>query len=188
MQIIKTWFLMTLIVFSTALSADVSLGAAEELAEAIALHDAGRNGDTQATADAIKVLEDIVKSEPENAEALAYLGSSYAIIARDSKKAVDKIRYTNRGLRFLDQAVDLEPENFAVRVIRANVASSLPRMFGRRGGAIEDGLMLDRMFSVEQSPKMARSMVDIYEMLGEIAEGQGDWANKANQAREVARR
>ena len=180
------WSFIGLIILATILLANTIEATENKLNEAIALHNAGRDGNTQATADAISLLEDITTSEPKNVEAIAYLGSSYAITARDSKTVVDKIRYTNRGLRFLDQAVNLEPDNFTARIVRANVTNSLPSMFSRKETAIEDGLVLDKMFSAMKSPKMAISMVDIYEMLSEIAAEQGDWTNKADEARKLA--
>ena len=159
------------------------------LEDAIALHDDGRGGDKKATAEAIILFKRIIDAEPNNAEAIAYLGSSYAITARDSKEVVDKMRYTNRGLRFLDQAVTLAPNDFTIRVIRANVANNLPELFGRKATAIEDGLVLDRMFSAAQSPAqssaMAPAMIGIYEILADIAPGQDDWKSKAAQARNL---
>ena len=159
------------------------------LEDAIALHDDGRDGDTKAVAEAITLFERIIDAEPQNAKAIAYLGSSYAISARDSKEVADKMRYTNRGLRFLDQAVTLAPNDFAVRVIRANVANNLPELFGRQATAIEDGLVLDKMFSAAQSPAqisaMAPAMIRIYEILGDIAPDQGDWESKAAEARNL---
>lgn len=156
------------------------------MGEAISLHNAGRDGDTEATAKAVSLLEEIVKSDPTNAKAMAYLGSSYAITARDSESVVDKVRYSNRRLQFLDQAVNMLPDGFVIRILRASVASSLPAIFGRKETAIEDGLILDKMFTATKSPRMAPHMVGIYEMLNRIAEEQGDWVSKADLARKLA--
>ena len=95
------------------------------------------------------------------------------------------MRYTNRGLRFLDQAVTLAPNDFTIRVIRANVANNLPELFGRKATAIEDGLVLDRMFSAAQSSAMAPAMIGIYEILDDIAPDKDDWKSKAAQARNL---
>lgn len=153
---------------------------------AIALHDAGRAGDKEATEQAVKMFQGLMKAEPGNAMAVAYLGSSYAITARNSRSVSDKVRYTNRGLRFLDQAVTMAPDNFVIRLIRANVAWNLPSMFGRAETAIEDGIVLDKIFSAAQAPSMAQHMVGIYEMLNEAAAEQGEWAEKAAGARKLA--
>ena len=189
MMAMKKPFYALLAILLMGVGAGVGAALAENplLEDAIALHHAGRDGNTKATAEAITLLKRIIKAEPENAEAIAYLGSSYSITARDSGSVVDKVRYTNRGLRFLDQAVMLDPDDFAIRVIRANVANNLPELFGRTATAIEDGLVLDRMFSAAQSPAMAQEMVGIYAILDEIAPDQGDWKSKAAHARELVR-
>ena len=191
MLTIKKFLYVLLAVLLMGAGVGAGIGAGAALAEnplledAIALHDDGRDGDTKAVAEAITLFKQIIKTEPQNAKAIAYLGSSYAITARDSKEVVDKVRYTNRGLRFLDQAVTLAPNDFAVRVIRANVANNLPELFGRQATAIEDGLVLDKMFSATQSPAMAPAMIRIYEILGDIAPEQGDWKTKAAAARSL---
>ncbi|WP_293573962.1 hypothetical protein [Phaeobacter sp.] len=156
------------------------------LESAIALHDAGRAGDTGATAQAVEAFLELMKAEPGNAMSVAYLGSSYAIMARDSRSVADKVRFTNRGLRFLDQAVAMAPDDFTVRLIRASVAGNLPAMFGRSETAIEDGIALDKIFGAVQSPAMAPHMIGIYDMLSEQAADQGDWATKAAAARKLA--
>jgi len=155
-------------------------------AEAVALHDAGRDGDTRATARAVEAFGILVEIDAGNPLANAYLGSSYALLARDARSVTDKIRYTNRGLRHLDTAVVLAPDNFVVRLVRANVTASLPAMFGRRDGTIEDMLELDAVFSVARSPAMAGQMIGIYGLLADMAPEAGDWQAKADTARKLA--
>ena len=174
------------VVAVAVLPATPVIAAQTALESAIALHDAGRAGDKAATEQAVKAFLELMKAEPGNAMAVAYLGSSYAITARDSRSITDKVRYTNRGLRFLDQAVTMAPDDFTIRLIRASVAGNLPAMFGRSETAVEDGIVLDKIFSAAQAPTMALHMVGIYEMLSEQAADKGDWANKAAAARELA--
>lgn len=162
----------------------VAVAAAQaNMPAAIALHNAGRDGDTDATEQAVAAFNALIKTQPGNAKAVAYLGSSYALTARDARSVTDKIRYTNRGLRFLDQAATMAPNDFVVRIIRANVTGALPAMFGRTETTVEDMLTLDQMFTRAQSPAMAGPMVGIYAQLVEIAPDQGDWAGKASAAR-----
>ncbi len=174
------------VVAVAVLTATPVFAAQTALESAIALHDAGRAGDSKATSQAVEAFLDLMKAEPANAMAVAYLGSSYAITARDSRSVTDKVRFTNRGLRFLDQAVSMAPDDFVIRLIRANVAGNLPAMFGRSETAVEDGLVLDKIFSAAQAPSMAPHMAGIYDMLGEQAADQGDWASKAAAARKLA--
>ena len=195
MNKISTFFRALCLAFIAAYGAVVAvavlpatpvIAAQTALESAIALHDAGRAGDKAATEQAVKAFLELMKAEPGNAMAVAYLGSSYAITARDSRSVTDKVRYTNRGLRFLDQAVTMAPDDFTIRLIRASVAGNLPAMFGRSETAVEDGIVLDKIFSAAQAPTMAPHMVGIYEMLSEQAADKGDWASKAAAARELA--
>ncbi len=157
--------------------------AAGNIEEAIAWHNAGRAGAARSTERAVEVLLGLLEADPENARAMAYLGSSYALVARDSAAAADKIRYTNRGLRYLDQAVSMDPDSFELLLIRARVAADLPDMFGRRDNAIKDMLTLDAMFSRFRDPRMAGAMAGIYAKLAELAPQQGDWLDKAASAK-----
>lgn len=155
-------------------------------AEAVAQHDAGRAGDTAATERAVEAFNAMVKADKTNVMANAYLGSSYALMARDARSVTDKIRYTNRGLRYLDTAVALGPDDFVARLIRANVTASLPTMFGRGDTAVEDMLVLDKIYTQAASPTMARPMVEIYEKLVELAPEAGDWTARAEATRQAA--
>jgi hypothetical protein len=180
-------FFIALIIFAVVSLTNPIIAAENGLREAISLHNDGRDGDAKATAEAITLLEDIIKAQPTNATALAYLGSSYSLTARDSDTVVNKMRYTNRGLRVLDQAVSIAPDDWVVRLIRANVASNLPALFNRKKTAIEDGLKLDEIFSNSQDPEMASHMVGIYKMLSKIADDDVDWASKIKSARKLSK-
>lgn len=153
---------------------------------AVALHDAGRDGDAGAVDEAVEAFERLVEADPDNALARAYLGSSYALTAREASEVADRIRYVNRGLRHLDAAVEAEPDDFVIRLIRANVSAGLPEMFGRRERAIEDMLALDAMFEAARSPRMAGPMLGIYDQLSDLAPEQGDWDARAQEARALA--
>lgn len=158
----------------------------ETLTDAIALHDAGRAGDFDATKQAVAALKSLAKTDPANPHVSAYLGSSYAIMARDARSVTDKIRFSNRGLRYLDQAVVMAPDDFVVRLVRASVTASLPPMFGRTESAVEDMMVLDRIFTQAQAPSMAVPMGDIYDHLARLAPEQGDWTSRAAIARSLA--
>lgn len=152
----------------------------------ITTHNAGRDGDVKAAARAVEGFEAFVKAYPDNALASAYLGSSYALMARDASFFVSRIRYTNRGLRYLDAAVEMAPGDFVVRVIRANVTARLPAIFDRGDTAVEDMMALDAMFEAARTPYMADQMVEIYGHLAELAPGKSDWVSKAQIARVMA--
>ena len=151
--------------------------------EGIALHDTAREGDESAAERAVETLERYLKRFPEDAEARAYLGSAYALMGRDASSVVNKMRYANRGLRHLDSALDAAPRGFPVRMIRAYVNSSLPKLFGRADEALEDMLALDEIYREAPSPMLARMMIRIYEELQDRAPDAGPWAERLDHAR-----
>jgi hypothetical protein len=171
---------------STAFSVQAEQSDHAMLEQAISFHNAGRDGDVSATPQAVKILEGIVKDEPKNVLANTYLGSSYALTARDASNVTDKIRFTNRGLRYLDLAVSIAPEDFVARIVRVSVSKNLPEMFGRSDMVVEDLMVLDKIFSVSQSPMQAAYMVNVYEDLAERAPQQGNWEEKKMAAQELA--
>lgn len=169
-------------------TAHVKLNEEVTFGEAVALHDAGRNGDTRALAQAVEAFGNFVDDDQNDALAHAYLGSSYALTARDRYWYFPPIKlyFVYIGLHHLDTAVDLEPNNFVTLLIRANVQVGIPAMFLRRDNAVEDMLALDAMFSQIQSQELASDMVDIYNHLSETVPEADDWAAKAQSARQLA--
>ena len=154
--------------------------------QAIALHHRAVEGDENSAEQAVARLKRYLKRFADDAEARAYFGSAYAMMARDAASVVDKTRYANRGLRHLDRALDAGAGNFTVRMIRANVNSSLPKMFGRGGAALDDMLALDGIYRLAPSPGLAREMVWVYEELQRRAPGAGPWAERLDRARELS--
>ena len=154
--------------------------------QGIALHNRAREGDEDATGKAVEQLERYLDRFSKDGEARAYLGSAYAMKARDASSVANKTRYANRGLRHLDRALDAAPRSFTVRMIRANVNSSVPKMFGRGDAAREDMLALDEIYREAPSPGMARAMVGIYEALQSRAPDAGPWADRLDEARELS--
>ena len=154
--------------------------------EGIALHDAARDGDGDAAGEAVETLERYLKRFPEDGEARAYLGSAYALRGRDASSVVNRMRYTNRGLRHLDRALDAAPRNFTVRIVRAQVNASLPAMFERGEAATEDMLALDEIFRARPSPRTAGWMAGIYEALQERAPDAGPWGERLERARALS--
>ena len=154
--------------------------------EAVALHGRAREGDEAAAAGAVERLERYLAQAPEDGEAWAYLGSAYAMRGRDASTIINKMRYTNRGLRHLDRAREIAPGSFVVRFIGANVNAKVPEMFGRGERATADMLALDEIFHAAPSPARARMMVGIYEELRARAPEAGPWEERLRGARAAA--
>ena len=154
--------------------------------QAIELHDRAVGGHESAAETAASHLERYLDRIATDWEARAYLGSAYALMARDASSVMNKTRYANRGLRHLDRALEGAPRMFSVRLIRARVNSSLPKMFGRGGAALEDMLALDGIYRDGPTRAMAREMVGIYEELQRSAPDAGPWAERLGEARKLS--
>lgn len=182
-SIVIVFALAALPVSAQEASHDASGQPPEDMAKAIRLHNAGRQGDQEALKQANGLLKMMVKNEPKNALANAYFGSTYAVMGRDAESLVNKIRYVNRGLRYLDEALHLAPDDFVVRFIRANVNSSLPEMFSRADKATEDMLVLHRIYQPNPTTARATMMINVYKKLIKRTPETDAWSEHLKQAR-----
>jgi len=132
-----------------------------------------------AAQDAVEYLKRACELEPADAELLAYLGSSYAMLARDSSLTVSKVSNANKGLALLDRAVRRQPENLTVRIIRGSVAYELPPMFSREKTAQDDYLFVLKAQRAGAQVSPLR-LSEIYFKLGQLAarRKQADVAGK----------
>jgi hypothetical protein len=96
------------------------------------------DGDRKETKALTGDLERWCKDEPDNYLLLAYLGSVYALDSRDSWIGPGKIDYLRKGDKALDDAVDGDPSNPAIRLLRAMNYYELPAMFGKHRAAHDD--------------------------------------------------
>ncbi|MBC7927039.1 MAG: hypothetical protein H7039_15430 [Bryobacteraceae bacterium] len=90
---------------------------------------AGFAGDQAALAEAMKECEEILAKEPKHAEAMVWYGSgqltqSGQLMQTDRQKG---IALYSEGLKNLDEAVALEPDNVGVRAPRAAVVQAVSR-------------------------------------------------------------
>ena len=162
-------------------------GLTATLAEAIALHDAARDGDEEAVEPAIEMLTVLNRADPENVEVIAYLGSSYALVARYETSWFARWHNGRKGLKLLDQALERAPKNFTVRMVRAWVYREMPTFLGYADDAIEEMLALHRIFSNLDTPskQMSEAMVPFYEHLIANAPERGDWEHWLERARSI---
>jgi tetratricopeptide (TPR) repeat protein len=95
-------------------------------------------GDAQETKKLTADLEKWTKEQPDNHLLQAYLGSTYTLDSRDAWPGPGKLTYLRDGGRLLDAAVTADPQNPAVRFVRAIDYFSLPAIFGKRQTARDD--------------------------------------------------
>ena len=159
----------------------------QSLKDALKLHDDAQNGDKSAIRPTIMALRRLRREDPWHAEAAVYLGSAYAIAARDGWFGLSRLVDVARSVHHLNTALDFAPNNFEVRMVRASVQSHMPRIFGRRGAAIKDAIVLDQMFRRLEDPRpaIASRMLPIYDFLARTTPEKGNWSEgrrKANGA------
>ena len=155
--------------------------------DAVQLHDAAYDGDQSALRPAIMALRRLRREDPWDALAAVYLGSAYAIAVRDGWLGPSRLVDIARSVHHLNAALDFAPDSFEVRMVRTSVQSSLPRIFGRTGAAIEDAVVLDQMFRQieDPPPAIASRMLPIYDFLAKTAPDKGNWSEGRRKADEA---
>jgi hypothetical protein len=103
-----------------------------------ARHEKAVAGDREETKALTADLEKLVAARPDNHLLEAYLGSAYTLSSRDAWIGPGKLTLLRKGGAALDGAVKAEPENPAVRFIRAIDYFELPAIFGKHGVAHAD--------------------------------------------------
>jgi tetratricopeptide (TPR) repeat protein len=140
----------------------------------ILCHNVGTEGDKNAVKKSKKILEKLIKLEPENAEAHCWYGSVLTLNGRDAWFPLSKVKYVNDGIKEMDKAVKLAPDNITIRMIRANNNLALPDMFNRTEIAIADFEYLLSM--KEEEPEIFEKdlLVEILLNLGNAYKKKGD--------------
>ena len=85
---------------------------------------AGFSGDTASLEKGIKICEDALAADPKNAEALVWHGSGLFYQAGQAFQSGDQQKggeLWQRGLKEMDQAVELAPDDLGVRIPRGAV-------------------------------------------------------------------
>lgn len=116
--------------------------------------------------DARKYLRQSLKMDPRNAQTVAWLGALRCIEAkvRQSKG------FVKEGLSQLDHAVEMNPEDIVVRLVRGSVGIEVPREFGRLDTGLADLEIVRAAF--ERDPTVLTSRrVDPAEVFLKLGKG-----------------
>lgn len=116
--------------------------------------------DRERVAQAVDLLEGLIAEEGEDAETLVYLGSSYALLARDYPlkwlwyvipgPGFQRIYYVKKGVALMERAAEREANRPDVSLIRGLTLASLPAAFTER----ENGLkILDELVTWIDHPE-----------------------------------
>jgi hypothetical protein len=132
----------------------------------VELYQRAIKGDKEAVNAAYKLLGEIRIKIPQNNLVNAYYGSVITLIGRDAVDPMKRFEKTLKGLKYLDRAVEKEPNNIQIRILRANVCYRLPEIyFHRTVTAIEDYNFLINRY--EQDPGILPT-VSYYQFLYEL--------------------
>jgi len=98
----------------------------------IIYHRLAEKGDKKAVKQAESLFKKLLQLEPKNAEVLSWYGSILTMKGRDAWLPFFKIKYVNDGLKEMDKAVKLAPNNITVRMVRAETCLALPENIFRQ--------------------------------------------------------
>ncbi|MBA2881875.1 tetratricopeptide (TPR) repeat protein [Desulfosalsimonas propionicica] len=141
----------------------------------VAWHNLAVCGVKGAPDNAVDVLEAARRKNSEDMIVLSYLGSSYTMKGRDALCAFNMVRYVNKGLEYLDRAVEKDRNNFILHLIRGLNNFDLPPMYKRRDDSYEDFLILSEMYKENPDPNFFRIMTDVYRKLSIILKEKGEF-------------
>ncbi len=112
----------------------------------VAYHDLCNIFKVKCSENAVAALEKAYSIRPD-AITLAYLGSSWTLVARDSDNPVKKIEGVMKGNEYLDEAVRLDPSHVVIRRIRYENNFALPDIFERKPIAESDVDFLIKLYA-----------------------------------------
>jgi len=131
-------------------------------------------GDKKSVKQAVNVFKKLVKIDPDNARAQSWYGSTLTLKGRDALLPLMKLKHVNSGLKRMDKAVELAPDDIEVRSIRANTSISLPGLFGRLECGISDFEYLLNLYEKDSTVYSVGYLAEFNLNLGKAYKKQGD--------------
>lgn len=139
------------------------------LEQVIPLHKEAVEGSERAVQDMHQLLERVRSDYQSHPLVDAYHGSTMVLIARDKKKPMEKLRWSKAGLELLDGAVNADPQDVMIRMLRGKVAYKLPeKHFHRAQTAIEDYTFLIDWKMHEEGFLETETYLQLIYELGEV--------------------
>ncbi|MGM0664412.1 MAG: hypothetical protein ACQET7_09535 [Thermodesulfobacteriota bacterium] len=127
------------------------------------------------TGKAVRSLEEAYQKRPDDFTALCYLGSAYTLLAKDRWNPVSRLMYLNKGFKYMDKAVQKDPDNVTLRLVRANNSKAMPKFFERRSIAYEDFEHLAMVLERDDALP-AKLAATVYRNLSELYADDGNRA------------
>ncbi|HEY8463069.1 MAG TPA: hypothetical protein VIM29_03475 [Bacillota bacterium] len=97
--------------------------------KAVQLHQKGVDGDTGAVREALGLLEQVRRKVPDHNLVRAYYGSTLCLLGRDLEDNLQRCAQVVQGLKHLDQAVQNEPGQIEIRLLRGLTCVNLPETY-----------------------------------------------------------
>lgn len=85
-----------------------------------------------------KTLKKVYRKDKNNVYTLGYYGSITTMMALTTDDGMRKSRYVKTGIRKMDKAIRMEPDNIDIRLLRGFSSVNLPKFFQRARYTIED--------------------------------------------------
>lgn len=131
-----------------------------------------QSGQTQAAADALRILAEV---QPENIEVLTYAGIAVGSLAGEAQQdymAAGRLALESFG--FLDRAVNLDNRHVKARLYRGLMGANVPPFLGRLDQAITDLLMVLSIQTTDPDKVSDEDLVTAHQMLISGYEKKGD--------------
>lgn len=141
-------------------------------------HDQGASGDGSAVEKGIRVFDRLLAIDSANAVAVAYHGALWTMRGRDSWWPPNKLKYMKQGCEDLDRAIEMDPGNIMVHLIRGINGLGLPDYAGRLSTSLEDFIVLLRRPDFPEQTKELKAVVFYY---GGVAHKRADDYDRARE-------
>ena len=89
----------------------------------------GVDGDKTAVQETFDLINKVRRIFPVNPLIDAYYGSILALLGRDALDPMERLGKVHQGLKYLDKAVQQEPDHLEIRILRGYVCYRLPEIF-----------------------------------------------------------
>jgi len=117
----------------------------------------------RATLDAaVESFQTVLSQQPNNLLAQVLLGGCYALKGQGTKFVFYNLQWGIKGLNLIDKAVEIEPDNFQVRLERAINSLHLNSFFNRDQLAGKDLMILLDRADFSEIPKRLRQLTWLY--------------------------
>jgi tetratricopeptide (TPR) repeat protein len=141
-------------------------------------HDQASSGEASAVDKGISIFDRLLAIDTTNAVAVAYRGALLTMRGRDSWWPPNKLKYMRQGCQELDRAIEMDPGDIMVHLIRGINGLGLPEYAGRLPTSLEDFILLLRRPDFQEQTKELKAVILYY---GGVAHKRADDYERARE-------